>query len=170
MFLEDVLYARGEQSVCGNYHYSISRVRKDVSRKGSKWTWNKFNVCHSRSHYSVSSVCSSFYFFCVDAEAEDESEDESESDGGSVDRTSCNPRMRPYNTGRNELSQQMEVLNGSDNSDNDENDGYPSGVIAGTEHLETHLRTLIFDRPQSFIVPDEPNAGPLVVYETKRTI
>jgi hypothetical protein len=44
--------------------------------------------------------------FFVSAEAEDKSEDESESDGdGSGGSTSCNPRLRPYNTGRNELSQ-----------------------------------------------------------------
>jgi hypothetical protein len=64
----------------------------------------------------------------------------------------------------------MEVLNGADNSDNDEIDGDPSGVVAGTELLGTHPRALIFDRPQSFIVPDEPNAGPLVVFAKKRVI
>jgi hypothetical protein len=109
--------------------------------------------------------------FCVGAEAEDESEDESESDGdGSGDNTSCNPRLRPYNAGRNELFQQMEVMNGSDNSDNYENANDQPGVVAGTEHLGTNPQALIFDRPQSFIVPDEPNAGPLVVFATKRVI
>jgi hypothetical protein len=168
--LEDVLYARGEQSVCG---FTITADRG----------YAKMSLVRALNGLGISSMfvmpdhiirCHPFAArsnFCVGAEAEDESEDESESDGdGSGDNTSCNPRLRQYNTGRNELSQQVEVLNGSDNSDNDENDGGPSGVVAGTEHLGTHPRALIFDRPQSFIVPDEANAGPLVVCATKRVI
>jgi hypothetical protein len=109
--------------------------------------------------------------FCVGAEEEDESEDEIERDSeASGDSTSCNPMMRPYNTERNELSQQTPVPDGSDNNYDDENNGDPTVLVVGTEQLGANPRAPIFDKPQSFIVPDESNAGPLVVFATKKMI
>jgi hypothetical protein len=88
---EDVLYARGEQSVCGfiitaDRGYAKMSLVKVLNGLGtsSMLVIPDHNIlCHTLAARSD---------YCVGAEAENESE----SDGdGSGDSTSCNHRLRP---------------------------------------------------------------------------